>query len=741
MPRLIALAFFALLACVAPLLAAAPIEPDADFPQFIVPGHERAMTSLRNLYWLHYRNNGPMATLWDEWLPPATLWPASGDRLRMRERWAAALSGRHIDAEGYVSTHQHDGTAHANGWPFPLWHQGAGTGWHFVGTGVGGYEPPALATPDGWTLIGATSGPVEKLGWNVKLDSSRATLQPPPVSVGFRHAPFLRLNWRATGLEGATCYVEWTTKSSPQFTPQRRATFAPAHGAGEVRTMIPLYKLLGPDETITALRIGFDGAAPGATIVVKSLHTAYDTRHNINNSNYVRGVASYFNWTRDVPFLQKNMGRARTAMRYAMEEFQTRQRKLVFTPWVGHEGISGVRVDEAGRKTIHAGEGIGSNYWDLMPFGGEDALATIYHYDALRDLADLEQAVAEHAEWSVPDVAPSPRTRGEGRGAGAEQTPHSSAIDAGSAAGPSPQPSPRVRGEGVGSSAFDPADLRAHAAEVKSHAGERFWNASTGRFVSAIDRDGVAHDYGFTFLNTEAIYHGFTTDVQAKSILSWLSGERTITGDTSTGADIYHWRFGPRSTTKRNVGYYFWAWSNPEHIPWGGQVQDGGAVLGWSYHDLMARLSTRGPDDAWTRLRAILTWFDQVQAEGGYRAYYKDPSRGTMQGNNTAGGLGLDAEFMESVLVPQVMLYGFMGFQPTPGGFTIDPRLPSDWPSLTITGIQLHDAVLDITAAKDQVTITPTKRPGAPMPMTVKMKGGASATLEAKKPLHLPRAK
>src|SRR5688572_22331607 len=113
---------------------AEPIVPAEAFPRFVVPGHDGAMKSLRNLYWLHYRNNGPMATLWDEWLPPATLWPATGDQLKMRERWARALSSRHIDAEGYVSTHQHDGTGHAEGWPFPLWHQGKGMGWHFVGT-------------------------------------------------------------------------------------------------------------------------------------------------------------------------------------------------------------------------------------------------------------------------------------------------------------------------------------------------------------------------------------------------------------------------------------------------------------------------------------------------------------------------------------------------------------------------------------------------------------------------------
>ena len=691
------------MALIAPVAAAAdPIVPDENFPRFVVPGHGGAMDSLRNLYWLHYRNNGPMATLWDEWLPPATLWPATGDKLQMRQRWAGALSSRHIDAEGYVSTHQHDGTGHADGWPFPLWHQGGGTGWHFVGTGIGGYEPPRLSTGEGWTLAGATGGDIDKLGWHVELTASNATLQTPAIALDVNQAPFLRLNWRASGLGDSNPYVEWTTKDEPAFGADRRIPFHPATGDGakgpEVRMMIPVYKHPKWKGTITSLRIGFDNPNAGATVIIKSFHTAYDTRHNINNFNFIRGVASYFNWTGDVAFLRENAARARRAMRFAMSELHTRQRNLVFTPWVGHEGTSGVVIGADGKKTIHAGRGIGSNYWDLMPFGGEDALATIYYYDTLRDFADLEQAIAEHSAWSIP---------------AAEQP-------------------------------FDPADLRSHAAAVKAHAGELFWNERTGRFVAAIDREGVAHDYGFTFLNTEAIYHGFATDEQAKSILAWLSGERTVAGDTSTGSDIYGFRFGPRSTTKRNVDYYFWAWSSPESIPFGYQVQDGGAVLGWSYHDLMARLKTRGPEDAWQRLREIIAWFDGVQAEGGYRAYYRDRSRGTMQGNNTPGGLGLDAEFVESVLVPNVMLYGFLGFEPKPTGFAINPRLPEEWPSLEIRGIHFHDAILNIAVARDEITITPTNAPKEPLivelpPEFARLSYGTPIKLEQGIPLRSNR--
>ena len=661
-----------------------------DFPRFIVPGYDKEMESLRALSWLHYEPAGPLIPLWDEWMPMSTLWPATGSGVQletMRARWAQALADRRMDSEGYVHTQQHDGPAHAEGWPFPRWMEAGGIGWHFRGTGVPGYDAPP-ATPDGWTVSGGHGTEVNDKGWVVNLVEPRATLQPPPFKIEAKNAPWLRLNWWATGIDRSRCYIEWTTEDQPQFNPKSRAYFTAATPGGqlqtappmgpksanelvtsavETRTMIPVYRIPEWKGTITGLRINFDNQTE-AKLVIKSFHTACDTRHNINNGNFIRGSYDYFMWTGDITFLREEIGRVRSAMRFIMNEFNTRQRKCIYTTWPGHEGRSGVRRTSDGQKVIVPGEGIGGNYWDLLPFGGEDALATVYYYDTLRDLADLEEQIVTHPQWCVA----------------------------------------------TGAEAFDPADLRNHAQEVKDYGTRRFWNNETGRF-GTVDLDGVLHDYGFTFLNNEAVYYDFATPAQAKSIRDWISGRRVVESDTATGADIYHWRFGPRSTTRRNVDYYIWVWSNPENIPWGLQVQDGGAVLGFSYHDLMSRLMTDGPDDAWQRLKEILIWFDETQAAGGYRAYYKDPARGTMQGGNVAGGLGLDKEFFESILVPQVMLYGFLGFRPTADGFAVNPRLPRDWPELTITRIHLHGHVLDITVRDKAIIVTGTGQATEPL--------------------------
>jgi hypothetical protein len=119
----------------------------------------------------------------------------------------------------------------------------------------------------------------------------------------------------------------------------------------------------------------------------------------------------------------------------------------------------------------------------------------------------------------------------------------------------------------------------------------------------------------------------------------------------------------------------------------------------------MARLDALGADNAWARLQQVVRWFDEVQAAGGYRAYYKDKPGITLQGGGTAGGLGLDHEFFESVLVPQVVLDGFLGFHATGDGFRVNPRLPKAWPALTVDHIGWHGLTLAVTAQPDTVVI------------------------------------
>ena len=54
-----------------------------------------------------------------------------------------------------------------------------------------------------------------------------------------------------------------------------------------------------------------------------------------------------------------------------------------------------------------------------------------------------------------------------------------------------------------------------------------FWNDAAGRYVQTIDADGVAHDYGSTYVNLEAASFGLPTKKQAARIFDWLDNGHT----------------------------------------------------------------------------------------------------------------------------------------------------------------------------------------------------------------------
>jgi len=644
------------------------------FPRFIVPGEEKRMALLRDIFHLHYATGDVGSALWHAWIPDSSIWAGLSDDSRsnkMAVAWRKKLAGHFIDAEGYVSSDMGQNFGHALGWPFPHWTQAGGAGWHFTLSGLPDMGLFGLAVEKdskGWKLSGIKDGGFdEEDGWLLGIEADGATLETPPIHVEKEAAPFLRIACKAEDYNPrANPYVEWSTAEHPGFSPERRAYFTLGKTAGYdfdneaddmVNIMIPLYKLPGWEGKFTRLRINF-GDNAGAKVAIRSIITAVDTRHNVNNFTFVKGCSDYAGWTGDLAFLRENIQRMRLALRWALDEFEVEKYKCVNTPWIGHDGRSGFEILPDGTKKQVKGRGIGNAYFDLLPFGGRDALATIYCYAAIQCMAGLERQISDHPEWNIP----------------------------------------------AGPLAFVPARLEELAREMKAANGQ-FWNPETGRFVSAVDVDGRSYDYGFTFVGMEAIHYGYATDEQACSIMDWISGKRIVETDTAKGEDIYHWRFAPRCTTRRNLEYYGFVWTGPETIPWGGQVQDGGAVLGFSYHDLMARIAVYGPDDAWRRLSEILDWYAEVQAGGGYRKYYADIPGASLQGGGTAGGLGLDSEFVENILVPQVMIHGFMGLEPRVDGLVVHPNLPCQWQGLSVTRVDFHSMVCDITVADNRIRI------------------------------------
>jgi hypothetical protein len=633
----------------------------ASGPSFRIQGASTAAATLNHMRAQHRATAFSDCTLWDRWLPAATLW---GD-MDAVTRYRRSLLNRRIDDEGYVAMQQHRGMAHSDGWPFPAWQQSTGVGFHFSLEhdvwAIQNFRSEPLRQLDEWTIAGGTAQGIDpSLGLQVRCDDDIVEITTPSFQCGTIVAPFARLEWGISDWpKGASAQLHW--RIDDQTFSNDCQEFFPQEKHDRLHYVnLPLYRQPTYSGMLKQYRLRLTGVA-GAIVHLKSIITAIDTRHPITNANYLRACNDYLRWTADHEFLVKNLPRMRAALGFMIREFGLVEHRHVVVPWVGHDGRSGLVWDANGRKQLRPGLGVGNNYWDLLPFGGHDALATIYAQDALIAMAEIEQIVAELMERDPETL----------------ESLQDSNIE------------------------WTAVELRSLADQLKQEFQTRFWNADTGRFVGWIDRQGNAYDYGFTFVNLEAIHYGLATSEQSARVFAWLDGTRLVVGDTSQGPDIYHWRFAPRATTRRNVETYVWAWSAPESIEWGGQVQDGGAVLGFSYHDIMARIKVQGPDQAWERLKSICEWYNEVQAEGGYRAYYAKPDRGTLQGGGTAGGLGLDFEFMESILVPQVMLDGFAGFRATAEGYECKPQLPKAWESLTIEDVMLHGKRYTLTVYQD----------------------------------------
>lgn len=619
------------------------------FTRFEIARHPGESQALRDLLWQHYSPR-PMATLWDEWLLEPSLYPANPDKYQeICDTWRQTLLTRDISPEGYVASYQHQSIAHQKGWPFPFWAQGAGVGWHFSfkNTIGPGWRPDKLNTPDDWVTTDVESLGVKEDGWHVRITGPHPQLQPPAFKVDRQNAPFFQVRWQADKLPArALPYLEWETAQDNTFTSAPRMVFDAPPADKMTYAMIPLYRHPQWNGDITGLRLGIDNVTTGTELVIQAVFSQYDTRHNVNNPSFVSASIDYFHWTDDVAFLRANIERMRLAMRFMETEFGTDKDGIVTVPWVGHEGRTGIYHDAAGKTRQKPGEGVGNNYWDLLPFGQQDSYATIRHYAAALKMAKLEQEIANHPEW------------------------------------------------GIGSSpvARSAEHWRQQAALGKANGNRHFWNEQTGRFTLGVDADGGQADYGYTFINLEAISYDFATAEHARTIMDWIDGRRAVEGDTAQTTDIYHWRFAPRATTRRNVEHYGWFWNGADGIPFGYQVQDGGAVLGFSYHDVMARLRVNGPDNAARRLEEILQWYREVMAGGGYRAWYDGKTHeGTLQGGGPPGGLGMDQEFFESVLVPQVMLDGFLGLEVDADGFRLKPRLPKAWPGVTVRNVMIKN--------------------------------------------------
>lgn len=666
--------------------AISPPALDKEFTSFQVEGDPLIESFLNRFLQYHHWNrlSDPIPVFQHEYVSIADAWlwktrsARTGDKNPLELHKQKMLQTR-LEPNGYVHTEQHIGDTHEHGWPIPIWNQlpngyeGFTYGWYFQKSAdyfgfLNAFNQ--LDSPNNgekamekWEIEGMQSLGIQDNAWKLKITNDHFSLTSKMgLILDAGASPFIQIRWNpGEGVEKG--WIQWLCKGDNDFSEENKIYFDPvleksSQITGYKHTMIPLYKNKNWKGKIQRIRFGFDPGTVGAEVSIHSIFSSHDTRHQANNAIYIMAAWEYFRWTRDIDFLTVMMPRLRKAMEFQLDELGGSKEFCIHPPWVGHDGQSGYKINSAGTKIYRPGSGLGGNYWDLMPIGGDDLYATNIFHASLRAMAEFEK-VLKIEKISGKFDAP---TR-------------------------------------------SPDEFEKIANEVQKQAQLKFWQEDVGRFPACIDVTGVKHDYGYTFINLEAIYYGIASKAQGEKIFEWLDGKRIVKGDTSTGEDIYHWRFAPRASTKRNIDWYMPAWSGPESIPWGGQIQDGGAVLGFSYHDLFSRLKVLGSNDAWNRLTEIAKWDNEVQAAGGYRKYYEDKSKGTLQGGGTAGGLGIDHEFFETSMIPAMIPLGFMGIQPLSEGIKIEPNLPSHVKSIEIKNLSYQEANLHIKVSNRSITL------------------------------------
>jgi len=283
-------------------------------------------------------------------------------------------------------------------------------------------------------------------------------------------------------------------------------------------------------------------------------------------------------------------------------------------------------------------KGVSNNYWDNIPFGYKSAYLNEWFYKALLCLREF--ALDEH------------------------QTAKAHALE----------------------------EL---AARCRKLYNATFWDEAKGRYIGCIDVTGQKHDYGFTYLNLEALTHGLASPEQARRIFHWLETEPTATGKADTFSRFI---FAPRVNTEDNQDWwYLEGKGNIKPQPFGSHCENGGAILYVTYYELMARLKYFGPDNAFERLQAVLKRFLEPDRLCG--------GNPLLHGEIDGWQVGTSEPFPESGLVPTFFVYGFLGLEVDHEGLHIKPELPSGLARAGVDHLCYRGVSFKLSATHSQVQV------------------------------------
>lgn len=588
--------------------------------------------------------------------------------------------------EGYANLPQ--------GWPFPTWKSSAEDSFmdgvtvndvHFTTFEFDSINEPssrgwkaengtAVIEFSGYMTLDVNSAIQNGQSFKVYNDSLK-TLLPLKGGIDTTHASFVEIDLDFSSSNLEDYYLVWQTEeggdewfraSSKEYTTVKDEYFA-SYGR---RTYWPMYLNENwANKTVTALGIEFvpkDGEILSLNNArVNYIRPSYDTRQTQFTFQWIESFYEYVTYTRDISVLEELMPKARRALSFLLHTLEGESGLLNIGYFYGHNGI-GTTINDDGTVTTHVGQGIGTSYWDILALPGINLESNAYFYTCLMEMAQLEKACETYLLTTEPA---SVKNRVIGEEDYVYDYDYESLCNLASLVKKSIE-----------------SDVKPVLKEDGTWTNEGgLWNPETGRFALGVREDnGKVVDHGYVYFNEQAIVAGIGTDAQQLSVMQWINGDRTVASDLSKGEDIYFYEFAPRFTTadcSEQINFTLAKAFFGENSPYreygtlfSHQVQNGGAVLCWSYYDLVARAKVLGADNAYERLCDIASWYKKVKnntTEDGvdfFKGYYDYLNATSETGvyklqnaeDDGPGALGLDGEFLENVLfvraVPEAIL-------------------------------------------------------------------------------------
>lgn len=607
------------------------------------------------------------------------------------------------------------------GWPFPNYDGSGYYDWEFNGWQAGDTEGWQVETDGDLTLSKIGEGV-----WANKISDSTQisfTYDMGKNGVSTDYMPFLEMDirWCFDGLftqnDVDDIYVSWQIVGSNEWYTAKQSEYCErtvpitASYANHIYMPLYLHKNWGRDNKIKTLKISVK-AKQGATLTgevnLNCIRGNYDSRQIDNGFNLVEAARLYYEFTGDRQVLEDTLNRCRKIVMFMVYNMGGEYGLIDLSNFVGHDG--GVIWDGVSKT-------IASSYWDVLSLSPKSVYAQVLYYQTLQNLVYLEKCAKEEG---ITIENPTIKLFNGGT-IDYSLTQEDLTLLAKKVASKVQQPVDRVNKTG-------------------------YFDQEKGRFIEGFNMHGEVVDYGSTIFNNMVVSAGMATNVQAKSVTDWINGDRIIQGEDAKGYKgdlndytnygIYDYEFAPRTTTVKNSEQYTAGHFSEAGKEYSASCQDGGAILFTSYYDMMARIESRGIEDAYQRLKGIRDWYLKVyeySKQNGYdgttfyRGYYEVGQGINLQGGNTAGSLGLDTEFLENAIVYSVVPFGFFNLEGVGvKNLSVSPSIPQELTFWRMENLMYNGVRYDLEAGKDYIILESVRGNTSNMKLTVNLKTDSS---------------